>query len=201
MKVSVFFGNGCFWSRQHAFVAFERQLGRTDDQLTSIAAYAGNATPGTLCYEEYGKSGAAEVVALDVDNVTAAALTYFDSFVPFGSVYERDDYYDLGPDYRALVGVPGGLDGAYGAQLTAANIHNMTLVQGNGSDPDTLGTNSVYVLDSDLFPYTQAELCMQFHDDQNAPPYPASYHNLTAALLASGRLQPTACPPNDVCAY
>ncbi|KAJ8613591.1 hypothetical protein CTAYLR_006124 [Chrysophaeum taylorii] len=209
-SVSVYFGNGCFWARQHMFVEFEQStLGRDVSQLTAITAYAGNknqsATP--LCYynanktHQYADAGAAEVVSLELDDadVQAAATVYFESFISLApGVWARDDYYDVGAGYRALVGLPGGLDGPYADALYAANVHNMTLVSGTGSEPDTLGTNTVYVEDADLLPAAQAEISMQFHDDQQVA-YPATYHNLTFALFASGRLQPNAsssqCPP------
>ena len=54
------------------------------------------------------------------------------------------DYMDIGAAYRALVGVPGGLLGPHGDAIVAANaaVHNMTLLEGVGSDPDTIGYNT-----------------------------------------------------------
>ena len=51
---------------------------------------------------------------------------------------------DIGPAYRSLIGLPGGLNGPHGAAVVAANerVHNMTLVEGAGSDPDTIGLNT-----------------------------------------------------------
>lgn len=59
----------------------------------------------------------------------------------------------------------------------------------------------MWVLDSRRFPATQAELCLQFHDDNVAisPPYSAAYHALQVTLEQNGRLLPTKCPPNYVC--
>ena len=46
---------------------------------------------------------------------------------------------------------------------------------------------------------SQAELCLQFHDDASAQ-YPPEYHALRAALVAGGRLLAnTSCPHNYVC--
>ena len=42
--------------------------------------------------------------------------------------------------------------------------HNTTFKPGVGSDPDTLGTNSVYIYDSNDFEFHQAEVCLQFHN-------------------------------------
>lgn len=41
----------------------------------------------------------------------------------------------------------------------AASNHGMTLVDGKGNDPDTLGKRMVYVMDSKVFPFYQAEVC------------------------------------------
>ncbi len=40
-----------------------------------------------------------------------------------------------------------------------ATDQGMQLVDGNGNDPDTLGTRQVYVMDSNKFPFYQAEVC------------------------------------------
>ena len=84
-----YFGNGCFWARQHGLIAFERDvLNRSDEALTATAAYGGSSAK-SLCYENandtrvYSRLGAAEVVSLtlSVDEVALAARAYFESFV------------------------------------------------------------------------------------------------------------------------
>ena len=89
--------------------------------------------------------------------VAQAARVYFSTFVELQpGVWGRPDPQDMGAEYRALIGVPGGLDGPYGAALRAANLHNMTLVADTkGHQPDTIGTNRVYVMDSHQFPAVQ----------------------------------------------
>jgi hypothetical protein len=67
-----------------------------------------------------------------------------------------------------------------------------------GESPDTLGEGRVYVMDSDAFPPLQAEVCLQFHDDQTVS-YPAAYHANLAALMKSGRLRANGCPRNFDC--
>ena len=211
--LSCYFGAGCFWSMQHALIEFEQSaLGRADANLTAIAAYAGDADAAAsprLCYhnargvDDYGAAGAAEVVAIelaDAAQLERAARLYFSRFARVApGVWARPDPYDVGPEYRAVVGVPGGLDGPGAAALRAANNqHNMTLVAGVGADGDTLGTNRVYVMDSGAFPARQAEPCMQLRDDATEQ-YPAEYHALNASLAASGRVVETGCPPNYVC--
>ena len=216
--VDFYVGNGCFFARQHTLITeFEIKSEQRDaKELTAVAAYAGGRIPasGQLCYENtngtdvYVDYGAAEVVALRVANsaqLQRALGVYFRTFVllerdaahPQG-VWGRPDLRDLGPAYRALIGVPGGLDGPLGQFVRAANLHNMTLVAGNGSDADTLGTDTVYVMDSVAFPPLQAELCLQFHDDSQVK-YSAEYHQLNSSLLESGRLHATVCPANFIC--
>ena len=55
------------------------------------------------------------------------------------------------------------------------------------------------VMDSLEFPFIQAELCLQFHDDSQAV-YPAAFHALRGVLERRGRLQPSRCPGNYICA-
>lgn len=50
---TVYFGNGCFWGRQHDFYETERMLGRTDEEVSSIVGYAGGTATGPdnkVCY-------------------------------------------------------------------------------------------------------------------------------------------------------
>ena len=43
----VYFGNGCFWGRQHEFVALEKDvLHRSDVEVKSLAGYAGGKRGG-----------------------------------------------------------------------------------------------------------------------------------------------------------
>lgn len=220
-----YFGDGCFWGRQFDLVnEFERgALKRTDAELTATAGYGGSAltgnasSAGAVCYPNnesvsiYGDLGYAEVVqvGLHSDSELLAGLkVWFNTFLLLPkqntsspNVWGREDIFDMGPDYRAMVGVPGGLDGPHGATVRAANsaVHNMILLKGQGAkDKDTLGLNEVWVIDSDVQRFRQAELCLQFHNNQTST-YPPSYHSLRTAFLADGRLKETRCPPNYVC--
>lgn len=209
--LQVYFGNGCFWARQHTFITLLEQarLKRDPASLKAVAAYAGGALPSSkrLCYHNanstdvYSDYGAAEVVALELAEAELAEAldVYFDTFVQIApGVWTRPDAADQGAEYRALIGVPGGLHGALGPTIRAANTKNMTLEEGHGKEADTFGRNVVVVMDSLTFPAVQAELCMQCHDDQVVK-YPPAYHALAAQLLRSGRLHPTGCPANLVC--
>ena len=129
-----------------------------------------------------------------------AAAVYFSTFVELQPhIWGRPDPQDVGPEYRAVVGVPGGLAGPHGQALRAANLRNLSLVEDAiGHRADTLGRNVVYVMDAERFPAVQAELCLQLHDDALAR-YPQAYHSLNASFLRRGRLVPTDCPPNYIC--
>eukprot|EP00656_Telonema_subtile_P042436 TRINITY_DN4803_c0_g1_i2.p2 TRINITY_DN4803_c0_g1~~TRINITY_DN4803_c0_g1_i2.p2 ORF type:complete len:134 (+),score=37.29 TRINITY_DN4803_c0_g1_i2:88-489(+) len=129
-----------------------------------------------------------------------------DSFNTFEALspgrWDRPDYYDRGAQYRSVVGIPGGTQGGLYSLLVAANAasKNMSLVEGKAGDGDTLLLNRVLVYDSDdnKFPFHQAELCLQFHDDATQK-YNASYHALRPVLQREGRVVDTHCPKNYVC--
>ena len=113
-------------------------------------------------------------------------------FSLFGPDKERPDKGDVGPEYRSLVGIPGGLSdgGPFAEQLKqAAAAKGIALMEGRGDDADTLGYSvaveiltacfssnclsfpfqyvvgrkMVWVMDSEKFPFRQAELYHQFH--------------------------------------
>lgn len=212
-SVRLYFGNGCFFAHQYLFVkGFERKvLGRRDDQLTAIQGYGGSTKTGkhgSACYHnaanysDYGNLGHAEVVEVvaPLDYLEQAFTVYFSSFVQFDEgQWSRPDFYDQGSEYRSVLGVPGGMDNKPILEaIKAADTKNITLRPGLGSDPDTFGANSVYIMDSDKFPFVQAELCLQFHDDSRAT-YPAAYHNLRYGFEKRGRLASTTCPANYIC--
>ena len=206
-------GNGCFFHVQHVMVTeFEEAvLERSGNTTTSVASYAGGVNATRLCYHnadnasDYGLLGHAEVVALQLDSpaqLQSAAEIFFRSFVKTGGFWGRQDIFDQGQEYRAVIGMPAGSTWFEAVQTANSKVHNMTLVQGKGqTDPDTLFTNKVYLLDSSLFPPTQAELCLQFHDDNPSysPPYSQKYHELLQILQQRGRLKHTSCPKNFIC--
>merc|ERR1712166_1213553 len=78
-KYDVWFGEGCFWERQYAYVMLElNQTGpfnRTHKELSSVVGYAGaNITgdDGLVCYDngssnDYGALGHCETVGLNLD--------------------------------------------------------------------------------------------------------------------------------------
>ena len=212
-QIDVWFASGCFWGRQHDLIRWEQSvLNRTDSEVTAVGGYAGSAhtgAEGTVCYHnaantsDYAALGHAEAVGLSMPSqaLEQAAHVFFSSFIvlPGTQIPAREDFFDPGPGYRASIGLPYGMDSPLiGSLQRAAAARNMTLRRGAGSDADTLGTGSVWVVDSHKFALHQAELCLQFHDNQTGT-YPDSYHHLKDVMLANGRLKPSACPPNYVC--
>lgn len=51
----------------------------------------------------------------------ALSHSFFSAFSPIGSGFERPDPGDMGSPYRAMVGIPGGVDGELYTVLEAAN--------------------------------------------------------------------------------
>jgi len=200
----VYFGAGCFWHVQHEFALAEKQLlGRKDNELTSLTGYAGGTktdAEGRVCYHnfksiaDYGKLGHGEVVGMSIpqSSVGDFAVEYFKLF---GDKGERADPMDKGGEYRSLLGLPGGRNHPMFNQVeAAASNQGMTLVDGKGNDPDTLGKRLVYVMDSKKFPFYQAEVYHQYHNDFLTPAYGKKYNDLADAAVDDGRIKFTGCP-------
>lgn len=217
VEIPIYFGVGCFWHVQHEFVEAERAvLGRGDGELTALAGYAGGKRlgkdtnrpdnkQGLVCYHnmqgvaDYGKLGHGEVVGLRVppSKVEAFAEVYFKLFDKNG---DRPDKGDRGPEYRSLLGLPGGKDSPYFAQIASALKRSplagkMELVGGSGDDADTLGKRMLWVMDTESYPFQQAEVYHQYHDGFfPGEDYPREYNSLQQRSVASGRLKGTGCP-------
>merc|ERR1711998_358793 len=189
-------------------------LGRAGENITALTGYAGgvvNASSQRACYDnagkvdEYVELGHAEAVSIEADDsgqVKQTVEAFLKTFKEIETgVYARPDVFDQGAQYRAIIGIPGGLTGPLGAAVHDANhaVHGVSLVEGKGSDPDTFQKNSVFIYDTDKgFRFFQAEPCLQFHDDQNEK-YPAAYHNLKNMQQANHRIVDTGCPTNFIC--
>jgi peptide methionine sulfoxide reductase MsrA len=227
VAVPIIFGSGCFWGRQHGFVQLERGLfQRSAENVTAVGVYFGGrantsspAGPAAVeaCYYNqhdvsvYSSEGHAEAVAVDVpgQHVAAAFAAFFSSFVEVAEgVWVREDTFDVGPGYRALLGFPGGMHNMTMMRLLRqADPHNTTFAEGRGGDKDTLGENKVWIYDTIAttedpgsrlaFPSFQTELCLQFHNNQTGR-YPKSYHDLKQILLNNKRLAPTHCPRPEI---
>lgn len=126
------------------------------------------------------------------DKIGAFANEYFSLFTEKG---ERVDPMDRGGEYRSLLGLPGGMNNEYYKEVEAAAVaKGMKLELGKGNDPDTLGTKKVFVYDTAKFPFYQAEVYHQFHNDFQSPPYGKKYNSLANQAFEEGRLKVTGCP-------
>ena len=205
----LYLGSGCYWGRQYDYVQIElSSFGRKNSQVTTIGGYMyGNSTNKNACYYNkndvsvYSEEGHAEVVKINVPKLKIADILkkYFESFVQIDTkIWEREDYFDLGPGYRALIGMKGGMKNNFVMNLIKqVDPHNTTFKIGKGSDSDTLGKNTVYIYDSDKFEFHQAELCLQFHNNQTGT-YPKQYHDIKTILTSDGKLKKTNCPLPEI---
>ena len=108
---------------------------------------------------------------------------------------DRVDPGDRGSEYRSLLGLPGGLDHpSYGDVEAAAKNAGFALVAGKGDDPDTFGKQTVWVYDSASFPFHQAEIYHQFHNDFQSPAYGKKYNALADLAFDENRIKQTGCP-------
>jgi len=193
--IDVYFGCGCFWHVQHAFVELEMSaLGRTDGSITARAAYAGGNSVGQnglVCYHnsqgiaDYGGLGHAEVVALRIpESKFPEFANKFWSLCPQGV---RQDVQDYGGEYRSVIGLP---DGFKSSLMTALEAHanGAKLVPGKGNEGDTLNAHEVIVYDTREFPAHVAEKYHQFHNDM-VESYGGAYGSLREKFAAQ-----TKCP-------
>ena len=210
-----YFGNGCFWGRQHTFYEAERRLGRSDDEITSVVGYAGGANERNaekpVCYyygaadTVYERLGHCEVVAVDARNASelrTLADAYFASFqrIP-GLGMQRVDPQDAGPGYRNCIALPGGMDSPMFAAVEEANVHGMRLVRGEGNvmksgakPTETDVVNQVWIYDSTKLPFYPAEVYHQFHDGLGYK-FPLEYtRGVKANALQRGLIEQTGCP-------
>lgn len=204
--IDVYFGCGCFWHVQHEFVEAEKKfLGRKDVQLSARAGYAGGNAgmkDGKVCYHngarisDYGALGHAEVVKLNIP--TSAFPTFVAEYCNLFSKegFRPDQAGDRGPEYRNLVGIPGGLKSPLAKQLVDASVANgdkLDFAKGKGDDPDARAT--VFVMDTAEHPFYVGEQYHQFHDGfAFGENYPNSYNDLASTLAKAGVLGESKCP-------
>jgi peptide methionine sulfoxide reductase MsrA len=135
------------------------------------------------------------------ESVCFAALTcenvcFFSSlFFLLLSPTDRVDPLDRGPEYRSLIGLPGGVNHpSYAGIEAAAQAAGFKLKPGKGNDPDTLGQQLVFVYDTAKFPFYQAEVYHQYHNDFQSPNYGKAYNDLAQIAFEEGRIKTTGCP-------
>lgn len=196
--VHVYFGCGCFWHVQHEFVEAERNiLGRSNDELTARAGYAGGkagaSKDGKVCYHnaaniaDYGKLGHAEVVSLTIppSKFQEFAVEYCKLF---RNGMRPDQLGDRGSEYRNLVAFKGGSKSPLAQQLVEASKatgDQLDFAVGKGSDEDI--ARLVWIMDIDQYPFFIGEQYHQFHDGFNfGENYPSSYNTLAQKYAAKG---------------
>lgn len=192
--VAVYFGCGCFWHMQHAFVTTEKSaLSRPADKVSSRCAYAGGTSVGSdckVCYHnlqgvaDYADMGHAEVVSMIVPIASFGAIV--DTFWKNCWGGARQDPQDVGGGYRSVIGLPGGMQSPLLSQVQG-HAGASQLVGGSGGEADTLHTGVVYVYDSTKLPAFTAEQFQQFHDDMSAA-YGSDYNAMKSLA------QKTQCP-------
>jgi len=204
--IEVYFGCGCFWHVQHEFVEAEKKiLGRSDAQLTSLAGYAGGKAgmrDDKVCYHnamqvaDYGGLGHGEVVGMKIpaSKFGEFAQEYCKLFDKNGKRPDQDG--DRGLEYRNLVGVPGGTKSTFAKELIAASTKEgdkLDFGVGKGDDADVRAL--AWVMDSNQFPFYQAEPYHQFHDGFAwGEDYPNSYNNIAKSLYKAKVVKDTGCP-------
>lgn len=217
----IWFGEGCFWERQWAYVNIELDpagpFKRTNETVSSRVGYGGSkrvGTDGLVCYHsedgasDYEMLGHCEQVRVTLDagkeqeQFAALCKDFFASFTFTGDGFVRPDPGDVGSAYRVTVGIPGGMKGSLYQILSAANQeleakHNKSMVlksdtSGNVGDE----TNTVWVMDSDDFPFFLGEQYHQFHADFHPDGnYPAWYQtDLWKLQIGLGNIPKGACP-------
>jgi len=189
-STNVWFGEGCFWERQYPYTLLELDQGgpfrRDNASVTSVVGYAGSRRSiqsGQVCYktaanvsQDYGDLDYAESVRVSLDHgreekqFQALVEDFFKSFNATRTGFQRPDPQDKGLPYRTTVGIPGGISGSLYHVLEAANVprgpYNLTMnlvedAKGKGGDK----FNTVFVMDSNIFPFYKAEQYHQFHSD------------------------------------
>jgi hypothetical protein len=91
--------------------------------------------------------------------------------------------------------LPGGTQHVqFDSVKAVAKEYGLDLVPGKGNEADTLGKRIVYVMDSTRFPFYQAEVYHQYHNDFQNPPYGKAYNDLADQALDRNKLAITGCP-------
>lgn len=176
--------------------------------MTSWTGYAGGSKkgnpPDTACYHnalfrnDYGKLGHGEVVQMQIPskNYKQFAEVYAGLFDKNG---DRPDKGDRGPEYRHLVGIPGGVKSPLFKDLEEVlSKRGISVLTGKGDDGDNLGKKSVWVMDLAEFPFYRAEAYHQYHDGFfPGEDYPKSYNQLKDQAKEDGRLQTSKICPDE----
>jgi len=221
----IWFGEGCFWERQWPYANIELDpqgpFNRTNETVSSRVGYAGSkeAGPdGLVCYHssdgasDYEMLGQAEAVRVTLDGgkekdqFAALCKDFFESFTFTGDGFVRPDPGDIGSAYRVAVAFPGGVKGSLYPILSAANQKleakynkSMTLKADATGNTTQDEFNTVWVMDSDEFPFFLGEQYHQFHADFHPTGnYPDWYQtNLWKLQIQLGNIPKGGCPDGD----
>lgn len=196
--------------RREAACKSTASFGRSVDEVSAYSGYAGGARamPGLkVCYKapdmsDHARQGHTEVVQVELDGSASSSTAqeqfkalirlYFDGFVRTPMGMQRPDPQDVGAAYRSAIGLPGGTSSPLYPLVVAANTNNMRLVPGNGNENDVI--NTVYIMDSNKFPFYPAEQYHQFHSDFKGEQFPASYvQSMYAGKVRNGDFPSTGC--------
>ena len=206
-NISVYFGNGCFWHTQYDMAATEMAWGRAGAQVTALVGYAGSAhtsPEGLVCYHggpsdaEYGDLGFGEGVEVELSGDAAEAqkqyaallAKYFASFTGGMGKRQRLDPQDRGAEYRCMLGLWGGTSSLLYPLIAQRNAYKMPLEKGKGGPDDTEGEYTVYVYDSQKYPFYRGEQYHQFHSNPViGRPLPSSYlRTMRSQQIAAKRI-------------
>jgi hypothetical protein len=155
---------------------------------------------GSKIQSDYGELGYAEVVQMTIPKSKFGdfAKVYLSSFTYKGQ--DRPDIGDKGLEYRYAIGLPGGMNSGLVQELQKVEGGStFTFKKGAGSDPDNFGTKGIWVYDTKIFKFHQAETYHQFHDGfVSGQQYGDDYHKLRDTLSLDGRLKRTGCPKDEI---
>mmetsp|Transcript_32284 Transcript_32284/g.74591 ORF Transcript_32284/g.74591 Transcript_32284/m.74591 type:complete len:336 (-) Transcript_32284:98-1105(-) len=216
-SVDLYFGQGSFWRVQNQLTSLESKvLGRSGATITAITGYAGGqpAANQLVCYHNLefprrdyailGHAEAVQVAGVPGEKVSDIVKVFLDSVA--SNVNETggpgaedgEEGSGKGPEFRNLLGLPGGAQSPFFKDISEANAGRLKLALGKGSDPSTAGTDVLWIYDSEKYPFFQAELYQQFRDADPSAKYPEKYHALKDALVRKGRLQAVSCPETEI---
>ena len=223
---SVYLGNGCFWHTQYDMYTVEKvHFQRLHPaQTTALVGYAGGlytSEDGLVCYHggprgaSYSENGHAEVAQVQLDSnemefqFLQLLQNYFqDGFIATNHAGEppamqrRDYRADSGPEYRNIIGLPGGMQSKLYHLIAQANIYQMEIKEGgslgHGGREDRTDNGVIYIYDSLVYRFYRAEQYHQFHPNTVLHRDVAeSYLSQTRKIQAQlGRIPETGCPEN-----
>jgi hypothetical protein len=163
-------------------------------------------SPTNTNYEDPAKNYAESVqIMLDagqeVAQFDALVATYFeDTFVANedGTMMMRGDPSDVGPPYRNVIGIPGGMGGLLFPRIEQANLHCMELREGSGVR-DLVDEGIVYIYDSIKFPFYRGEQYHMFHPNLVLERDLPAYYMTDAKQLVQERgwIEPTCSEQED----